>query len=136
MLYDVEERKKTLIRGKIDKMTIKVTPTISDEAYSYLEEWADEQGRGMANLCAYILELVTNHSKNGQEIPGLPPPLRNENPEKLSVDFIKLLKSKSSKIELTHGQFLILAKKYNVSIEKLMSLINERPLANGNSKES
>ncbi|NET17042.1 MAG: hypothetical protein F6K08_31630 [Okeania sp. SIO1H6] len=115
-------------------MTAKVTPTLSDETMAFYDEWAEEQGRGTANMCGFVLELIANLIRDGYEIPGLPQPIRAKNPENLSINFLNLLKGEGQK--MTHGQFLILARKLNVSVDSLIRMVNDKPFVeNGDRKK-
>lgn len=48
-------------------MTKRTTITLSDRVYSDLQKWAQQEGRPVANLAAFLIEVMVNERvENGQ----------------------------------------------------------------------
>lgn len=54
-----------------DKFVSKrINVTLPDSVVDELEDWADAQGRSLANLAAFLLEVALKEAKNKGEIPS------------------------------------------------------------------
>ncbi|MDJ0728742.1 MAG: hypothetical protein QNJ33_02000 [Crocosphaera sp.] len=58
-------------------MSKRVYLTLPDKVYKALERWADDQGRPVANLAAYLVERCVEEAESEGKIPSPP-----NNPEK------------------------------------------------------
>ncbi len=54
-------------------MTKRVYLTLADKVYDALERWADDQGRPVANLAAYLVEKAIEQAKAEGKIPPSSP---------------------------------------------------------------
>ncbi len=52
-------------------MTKRVYLTLADKVYDALERWANDQGRPVANLAAYLVERAIEDAENEGKIPPL-----------------------------------------------------------------
>ncbi|ACK66978.1 conserved hypothetical protein [Rippkaea orientalis PCC 8801] len=50
-------------------MSKRVYLTLPDKVYEALERWADEQGRPVANLAAYLVERAVEKAESEGKIP-------------------------------------------------------------------
>ena len=50
-------------------MSKRVYLTLADKVYEALEQWADDQGRPVANLAAYLVEKAIEQAKAEGKIP-------------------------------------------------------------------
>lgn len=50
-------------------MSKRVYLTLPDKVYEALERWADEQGRPVANLAAYLVEKAVEKAESEGKIP-------------------------------------------------------------------
>jgi hypothetical protein len=65
----------------IDEVVSKrINITLPDSVVEELENWADAQGRSLANLAAFLLELSVKQAKEKGEIPTTEFPLRQKKP--------------------------------------------------------
>lgn len=52
-------------------MTKRVYLTLADQVYDTLERWANDQGRPVANLAAYLVERAIEDAQKEGKIPPL-----------------------------------------------------------------
>jgi CopG-like RHH_1 or ribbon-helix-helix domain, RHH_5 len=65
----------------IDEFVSKrINVTLPDSVVNELEQWADIQGRSLANLAAFLLESSLNQAKERGEIPTLESPVQQKKP--------------------------------------------------------
>jgi hypothetical protein len=65
----------------IDEVVSKrINITLPDSVVDELESWADAQGRSLANLAAFLLELSVKQAKEKGEIPMQEPRLQEKKP--------------------------------------------------------
>ena len=100
----------------------KVSPTLNENTHRVITQWASEQNRTEANLCGFIIEVVVNLVDSGYQIPGLPPPIQAKNPDKIALNFIRQL---SEGEKLDSENLLLISKKLNISLEKLLEIQNK-----------
>lgn len=62
--YDKENQDK-----RYTKMTKRVYLTLADKVYDALERWAEDQGRPVANLGAYLVEKCVEEAEAEGKIP-------------------------------------------------------------------
>ena len=56
---------------RIDKSVSKrINVTLPDSVVDELEDWANTQGRSVANLAAFLLEMAIKEAKDKGEIPS------------------------------------------------------------------
>jgi len=48
----------------------RINVTLPDSVVDELEDWADAQGRSLANLAAFLLEVAIKEAKDKGEIPS------------------------------------------------------------------
>ena len=61
----------------IDEFVSKrINITLPDSVVEELEGWADAQGRSLANLAAFLLELSVKQAKEKGEIPSQESPIK------------------------------------------------------------
>ncbi len=53
-------------------MTKRVYLTLADQVYDTLERWANDQGRPVANLAAYLVERAIEDAQKEVKIPDIP----------------------------------------------------------------
>ena len=51
-------------------MSKRINVTLPDSVVDELEDWADAQGRSLANLAAFLLEVAIKEAKDKGEIPS------------------------------------------------------------------
>ena len=51
-------------------MTKRVYLTLPDKVFEALEKWANDQGRPVANLAAYLVERAIEEAENEGKIPS------------------------------------------------------------------
>ncbi len=54
-------------------MSKRVYLTLADKVYDALERWADDQGRPVANLAAYLVEKAIEQAEGENKIPSSSP---------------------------------------------------------------
>ncbi len=54
-------------------MSKRVYLTLADRVYDALERWADDQGRPVANLAAYLVEKAIEQAEAENKIPSSSP---------------------------------------------------------------
>jgi hypothetical protein len=65
----------------IDEFVSKrINVTLPDSVVEELERWADNQGRSLANLAAFLLELSVKQAKEKGEIPAQEFPVQQKKP--------------------------------------------------------
>jgi hypothetical protein len=65
----------------IDEFVSKrINVTLPDSVVNELEQWADTQGRSLANLAAFLLESSLNQAKERGEIPTPESPVQQKKP--------------------------------------------------------
>lgn len=52
--------------------------TLPDAIYEDLEQWANSQGRAVANLTAFLIETVVTNAKEEGKIPPKKPPTKGK----------------------------------------------------------
>jgi hypothetical protein len=58
----------------------RINVTLPDSVVNELEQWADIQGRSLANLAAFLLESSLNQAKERGEIPTQESPIPQKKP--------------------------------------------------------
>jgi hypothetical protein len=65
----------------IDEFVSKrINVTLPDSVVNELEQWADIQGRSLANLAAFLLESSLNQAKERGDIPTQESPVQQKKP--------------------------------------------------------
>lgn len=69
------------VKMEIDEFVSKrINITLPDSVVEELENWAEAQGRSLANLAAFLLELSVKQAKEKGEIPTAEFPVRQKKP--------------------------------------------------------
>jgi hypothetical protein len=66
--------------GNDEFVSKRINVTLPDSVVDELEQWADVQGRTLANLAAFLLESSLNQAKEKGEIPSQVSPLQPKKP--------------------------------------------------------
>ena len=56
---------------KEDSVSKKILVTLPDSIHAAMQEWAESQGRPLANLCAFLLERNLREAIERGEVPGV-----------------------------------------------------------------
>ncbi len=69
------------VKTRINEFVSKrINVTLPDSVVNELEQWADIQGRSLANLEAFLLESSLNQAKERGEIPTQESPVQQKKP--------------------------------------------------------
>ena len=69
------------VKTRINEFVSKrINVTLPDSVVEELERWADNQGRSLANLAAFLLESSVNQAREKGEIPSQESPMQPKKP--------------------------------------------------------
>jgi hypothetical protein len=64
--------------NRCNPVSKRVYVTLPDAIYEDLEQWANSQGRAVANLTAFLIETVVTNAKEEGKIPPKKPPTKGK----------------------------------------------------------